>query len=502
MGLPAIQCFFAVIFVYGCLGLDPLIDTPMGKIRGTVKIDTTSSIYAFLGIPFAESPVGDLRFAKPVQYDGNFSEPFNATEYGDVCPQLVLFAGGQTISEDCLTLNVFIPSFPNSNVTVPVVVWIYGGGFTIGSTRMYDPTTMVAEGNVVFVTVNYRLGALGFLSTGTSDAPGNYGLWDQHLAIKWVHENIQAFGGDPNSVTIMGESAGAASVGYQSISPKNRGLFQRIMLLSGAASSKWALTVKPQQYAVSLGSELQCDQLETLVSCLRTKSVNEIMNATLNIGNSDIVDASFDPVWAPVVDGDFVPETPEKMLTDEAYLTETTDFLKYDALYNVVSVEGSVLLGSGLLDNKTLEFLSSRELYKLLILPKILEMEYGQVNEISVNILHDAYWNWLDSASSQSSLQDLVAVVSDFWFVMPSLSSAMKSSAGHGSTYYSYMNHVPEFRTTDEIHGTAHAEDLLFIFDISVEYFPFFGVTKPFSPAEVQMAETLKRYITNFAHTG
>ena len=126
-----------------------------------------------------------------------------------------------------------------------MMIWIHGGGFISGSAREYIPSELITENDVIVVVIQYRLGILGFLSSGDDVAPGNYGLWDQTLAIRWVKDNIRAFGGDPDSMTIFGESAGAASVGYQILSPASRGLFSRAILQSGTPLSGWALNPDP-----------------------------------------------------------------------------------------------------------------------------------------------------------------------------------------------------------------------------------------------------------------
>jgi cholinesterase/neuroligin len=143
-------------------------------------------------------------------------------------------------SEDCLYLNIYAPKKPEQGEKLAVMVWFHGGGFIVGSADIYPADHLAVYGDVVVVTVNYRLTVFGFLSTGDEHAPGNYGLWDQRMALDWVNKNIEGFGGDPARVTIFGESAGAASVIYQGLYPDNRGLFQRVVAQSGSAGSWWA----------------------------------------------------------------------------------------------------------------------------------------------------------------------------------------------------------------------------------------------------------------------
>ena len=139
-----------------------------------------------------------------------------------------------------------------------MMIWIHGGGFTQGSASEYIPSELITENDVIVVVIQYRLGILGFLSSGDDVSPGNYGLWDQTLAIRWVKDNIRAFGGDPDSMTIFGESAGAASVGYQILSPASRGLFSRAILQSGTPLTSWALNQDPVKSLYYLANKTGC----------------------------------------------------------------------------------------------------------------------------------------------------------------------------------------------------------------------------------------------------
>ena len=218
----------------------PQVKTGSGIVEG--KDDGT--VRAFLGIPYATPPVGDLRWKPPVTA-AKWTGVRKATEFGPHCMQGKVFgdmnfrdSGG---SEDCLTLNVWVPA-KTSGSQLPVMVWIYGGGFVAGTTsEPRQDGTHLAQQGVVVVSMNYRLGIFGFLvhpelaRESGRNAAGNYGLLDQLAALKWVHENIAAFGGDPANVTIFGESAGSFSVSAQMASPLAKGLFQKAIGESGAA---------------------------------------------------------------------------------------------------------------------------------------------------------------------------------------------------------------------------------------------------------------------------
>ena len=193
-----------VLLAMSCEGqIQVTVTTGRGQIVGVeesvVLLDNTQhTLRVFRGIPYAAPPVAARRFSKPVPA-ANFSRPFQAFEFGPACPQRRPVVGD--VSEDCLTLNVYAPKPTAQEPSLPVIVWIHGGAFVYGEGRQLPGENLASFANVVVVTMNFRLGALGFLSTDDAEAPGNWGLWDQRLALQWVSENIRHFGGDPGNVT-------------------------------------------------------------------------------------------------------------------------------------------------------------------------------------------------------------------------------------------------------------------------------------------------------------
>lgn len=192
---------FVCLSVIHCSVGEFIVDIEGGKIAGEENKDFT----AFLGIPYAESPVGELRFASPQKYSQKWEGVKEFKKYGSVCAQYDHFEYDYTGSEDCLFVNVFVPkSVSKSNEKVPVIFFIHGGAFMFGAGSFYGADNIMKQQNMILVTVNYRLGILGFLSTEDSNIPGNFGLKDQTEALRWVKKNIAAFNGDPEKVTIVG----------------------------------------------------------------------------------------------------------------------------------------------------------------------------------------------------------------------------------------------------------------------------------------------------------
>jgi para-nitrobenzyl esterase len=254
-----------------------VVDTAQGKLQG-VRED---GLDLFRGIPFAAPPVGPLRF-RPPQPAQPWAGVRDATRFGPSAPQAPLaldFLDGMDVGptdEDCLYLNVATPAADGGKR--PVLVWIHGGAFTIGSgsQRMYDVRPLTKRGQVVLVSINYRLGALGFLGLEDEETTANAGLLDQVQALRWVRENIAAFGGDPDNVTIFGESAGGMSVGCLLGLPAAQGLFHRAVPMSGAASS-----TNPMKGAARLRADF-CRELGVAdgdLKALRAASVADIVAA-------------------------------------------------------------------------------------------------------------------------------------------------------------------------------------------------------------------------------
>jgi len=237
-------CLRLILIVAAIVGVDalspaigagsaPIISTSKGAVAGI----QSASMNEYLGIPYATPPVGPLRWTPP-QAHSSWKGVLEATQFGNECPQFD-FTGKVIGNEDCLYLNVYTPrkQRQNEGENLPVMVWIHGGAYTSGSGDPYDPTRLVAK-EMIVVTINYRIGLLGFFAHPAIDAEGhlngNYGLMDQRLALKWAKRNIGAFGGDPTRVTIFGQSAGGHSVYAHLASPLSKGLFQRAIAESGA----------------------------------------------------------------------------------------------------------------------------------------------------------------------------------------------------------------------------------------------------------------------------
>lgn len=288
----------------------PIMTTDDGAVRGA----TAGSINEFLGIPYAAPPTGNLRW-RPPQPPAEWRGVRDATQFAPSCPQPPsLFAPPGAFSEDCLYLNVYTPALPNSDVrsggrhSRPVLVWIHGGGLTEEAGRNYDGSKLAADGTVV-VTINYRLGALGFLAhpalaSRPGGPAGNYGLMDQQSALRWVRENIAQFGGDPHDVTIAGQSAGGLSVLAQMVSRGSRGLFQKAIIESGS----FALNQRPRADAEADGEAFaaQAGCPGQTAACLRHLPFSDLVDPNI-VEIPGVVDGKVltEPIGSALAAGQF-----------------------------------------------------------------------------------------------------------------------------------------------------------------------------------------------------
>jgi len=251
----------------------PVRGTANGPVRGLAN----GAVDEFLGIPYAAPPVGALRW-QPPQPAASWSGVRDATRFAPHCPQAATPFGQASTSEDCLFLNVFTPSHQHAGSHFPVMVWIHGGALVTGESDDYDPAALVADG-VTVVTINYRLGALGFLAhPALADAngqSGDYGLMDQQAALRWVQRNIASFGGNPHNVTVFGESAGGLSTLSQVASPQARGLFERAIVESGSYNLTQASLASAEAAGEAFAAKAGC--ASQTAACLRSLPVSTIL---------------------------------------------------------------------------------------------------------------------------------------------------------------------------------------------------------------------------------
>ncbi|XP_034019942.1 neuroligin-2a isoform X2 [Thalassophryne amazonica] len=486
----------------------PVISTNYGKLRG-IKKDLNNEILGpveqYLGVPYATAPIGDRRF-QPPEAPGSWQEIRNATQFAPVCPQNVhgvlpeimlpvwftdnldVAAGYiQNQSEDCLYLNVYVPTEDDirDRRKKPVMLFIHGGSYMEGTGNMFDASVLAAYGNVIVVTMNYRLGVLGFLSTGDQSAKGNYGLLDQIQALRWLNENIGHFGGDPERITIFGSGAGASCVNLLILSHHSEGLFQRAIAQSGTAISSWSVNYQPLKYTKILARKVGCTYTETadLVDCLRRKNFRELVD-------QDIQPARYHIAFGPVVDGDVVPDDPE-------ILMQQGEFLNYDILIGVNQGEGLKFVD----DSEDSEGISAAAFDYTI--SNFVDNLYGypEGKDILRETIKFMYTDWADRDNGDMRRKTLLALFTDHQWVAPAIATAKLHAEFQSPVYFYTFYHHCQTETRPEWADAAHGDEIPYVFGV-----PMIGATDlfpcNFSKNDVMLSAVVMTYWTNFAKTG
>ena len=425
----------------------------------------------------------------------------NALRKSPQCWQSYFSAFPSTLpnSEDCLYLNIYTPARDSSVGLLPVMVWIHGGGYIIGTASTYNGTRLARQGGVVVVTINYRLGVFGFLSTEDSAMPGNYGLLDQIEALKWVRDNIANFGGDPNSVTIFGESAGSSSVSLLVLSPLAKGLFHRAIMESGVSLAPWGHVhptqrLSPVYRARMIGKENGCDhvfgQSDSFLRCLRRIDASALTDSGAYV--SSMLDNVFAMWLLPRVENTFgvLPDAPLKMLV-------RGEFNQVDTIRGFNSHEnGEMKIQNGTRDVDTKE--AFVELLNTLFRP----FAFSKRDDL-YKIFIDTYIG--DNNDPGFIVQKASEASSDTYFA-GSILTELKFVAAKspGKKHYLYrFDYRDSFSTKPSWIGAIHGDELKYVFGIDQMEFPTLGyeeVTK--TPDDLAMIDKMMNLWSNFARTG
>ncbi|XP_045188494.2 liver carboxylesterase 1F-like [Mercenaria mercenaria] len=498
------------------------VESPQGRFKGYIRLFESFGnkyrVRRFLGIPYAEPPTGSRRFKKPAKKAAH-TGVLDATARGAACHQLEIHMGGKrndklhvNFSEDCLFLNIFTPDVPVSTHKLPVMIFIHGGGFNVGFSDYSVGDTLSVYGDVVVVTLNYRLNIWGFLSTGDKHLPGNYGLWDQQMAINWVHDNIASFGGDPELVTLFGHSAGAASVIYQSMFPGNKGLFKRIIALSGSITCPWAYNENPLISARKYGALLGCIQDDTgsLSKCIASKSTAELHNALNNNNGFNTFPLDF----ISVIDNEFVPLPPKEIFhgTSEVAEERRQLFADIEFMTGVVSEEGLLMINPWAgLTNDTEKFRLDRALLEAKYVPDIARIMFGtKYSDAVKNLLVAEYTDWSNPDDEKNSMSSFLKISADYTFNIQAVETLRLHTQTSKTRTYAYIidafpsQHIlwtPTWATKPN-----HGDELTFIFGHDSEN-GFTSWTEPFGegpPAdwEYRLSKAIMTMWTNFAKSG
>lgn len=486
-----------------------LVETTSGYIRGFTQDIEGTTVYTYLGIPFAQPPVGDLRFRRPVPIE-KWTDVFNATSLGNSCVQIPFesfqdkkgkksedaWNPNTALSEDCLHLNIWVPEVSAGSAKLTTMVWIYGGGFVTGTSTLdvYNGAMLAALQNVIVVSMNYRLGPLGFLYLDTEEAPGNMGLLDQQLALQWIHSNVVYFGGSPQDLTLFGESAGAASVAYHMMANDSRDLFHSAILQSGSSLAHWAYN-SPEvslKYAENLAKAFDCESpnRKSMISCLRDVDAGELSKRMFYLS---ITPVTFN--FVPTIDNQFIYESPSKFINSGHFpakklllgvnRNEALYFLFY-AIYAEMEWPNNTLSQSNYL--KILPLALSNNGFEKLEIKK---------DKLVIDAILDRYESNLLPGDTRDYLMILDDIIGDFAFKCPVIQLAQNYAKSPGSSVYFYeFNHRPSVSDWPAWSGSLHGDEVQFLFGLTLK------PEAAYTMDEQKLSQDMMQYWTNFAKTG
>ncbi|XP_051538588.1 neuroligin-3-like isoform X1 [Myxocyprinus asiaticus] len=512
------------------LTYQPTVNTALGRLRGirvAVATEGLGPVDQYLGVPYAAPPIGEKRFMPP-DAPSAWSGVRNATRFPPVCPQTVRNAVPdimmpvwatynldtvatylQEQSEDCLYLNIYVPTQSGTKRTGdmsadterteddglrdsrddprPVMLFIHGGSYMEGTGNIMDGSVLASYGNVIVITLNYRVGILGFLSTGDQAAKGNYGLLDQIQALRWINKNIGYFGGDPGRVTVFGSGIGASCVSLLTLSHHSEGLFHRAIIQSGSALSSWSVNYQPVKYTRLLAERVGCNVLDThdLVLCMQKRSYKELVE-------QEIQPARFHVAFGPVIDGDLIPDDPEVLM-------EQGEFLNYDIMLGVNQgegfrfVEGVVEPEEGGVSGSDFDFAVSDFVDGL--------YGYPEGKDTLRETIKFMYTDWADRDNPETRRKTLVAMFTDHQWVEPAVVTAdLHARYGSPTFFYAFYHHC-QSPMKPPWADSAHGDELPYVFGI-----PLIGPTElfpcNFSRNDIMLSAVVMTYWTNFAKTG
>ncbi|KAJ8686916.1 hypothetical protein QAD02_022710 [Eretmocerus hayati] len=503
MNLLCIVLFLFFSFVESIAKSSPIVKTSLGQIKGSIiKSRLGKDIYSFRGIRYANPPVGLRRF-KVAESVHPWEGIFDASEDGPscICPE------GRNLSEDCLALNIYTTKLQNGNngTQNPVIVFFPPGSFTSFSAQSYiwGPEYYLDQ-DIVLVTVNYRLSALGFTSTGTKHAPGNLGLKDQVMALKFIQQHIAHFGGNPNAVTITGVSAGGWSVVLHMLSPMSRGLFHKAIAMSGSPVKANNLPSNQSDIAFKQASFVNCpsgpDKLDEMFDCLGKVPAQQFGD-TIPLFSEFYGDPSliFSPVVEPEVEG-----------VERFLHAQPVDIIRSGNFSHVPFITGitkdeivrPVLRACEAADEGNSSYFDDLERDWNRVAPILFQYDrFGEQSETATTKIRKFYFN--DEIISRDNADKLAQIYADaiIGFSVYRTANLMAQYSTQPVYYYEFAYQgrysFQSWNKTGEPYGVAHYDDLQYIFYVSY-LTPLFQNNDP----ETLMVEKMTSMWANFAKSG
>ncbi|KAM0731201.1 Neuroligin-1 [Formica fusca] len=495
-----------------------IVETKSGQIRGILQELNSrhlDPVEVFRGIPYAAPPEGELRFRAPMS-PIPWSGVKLADTFGAVCPQnypdltndtaallqmphgryqqlkkMIVFLTNQ--SEDCLFLNLYIPGSGSRGLEAPyaVMVYVHGESFEWGSGNMYDGSVLASAGHVIVITLNYRLGILGFLrsrpfTNRTNGSGGNLALKDITMGLRWVRENIGAFGGDPTRITLMGHDTGAALVNLLLLASYSKGLFHRVVLSSGSALSPWASVHDPNDLRIKIGEQMGCSTKEDddIADCLRGVPLKTLLDIQLP-------EIRFVPRIGPALPVD--QNNPDPGLDMER---ASDAFIKVPLILGVSTTESNLDFNAN-----DIQY-GFEEDHRNRILRTFIRNAYVyHLNEI-FSAVRNEYTDWDKPVLHPIIIRDsTMEALSDGHTVAPLMRIAFYHARRGAKTYFYHFNHQSKDNGYVQRLGSVRGEDIPYIFGLPLvaggAFFP-----RNYSRQDQGVAEAVLTFFTNFAKTG
>ncbi|GLV41500.1 Neuroligin 2 [Carabus blaptoides fortunei] len=507
-----------------------IVETKSGAIRGVI-LELNSRhlepVEVFRGVPYAAPPVGRLRY-RPPELPLAWSGTRLADEFGAVCPQSYPDVSNRTAallhmpkgrytylrklvpllvnqSEDCLFLNIYVPGNGNRGLDAPyaVMLFVHGESFEWGAGNPYDGSVLASYGHVIFITVNFRLGILGFLKTRlgptrADDSGGNLALKDLTAALRWVQENIAAFGGDPARVTVLGHDTGAALTNLLLISSRAKGLFRRVILLSGTAVSPWATVHNPDSLRRAVGLQTGClhaditssaaatatSDVEDIAPCLRSRSLQELLDIRLEAPR-------FMPRFAPSLPVDDITADPAHAME---HASDT--FIACDLMLGASTTESYNDFSAS-----DIQYGFEEDQRNRVIRTYIRNAYVYHLNEI-FSAVRNEYTDWEKPVQHPINIRDsTMEALSDGHTVSPLIKVAYVHARRGAKTYFFHFGYQTKDSEYPQRLGSVRGEDITYITGLPlVSGSPHFAHN--FSRQDMGVAEALLNFFTNFAKTG
>ncbi|PRD31137.1 UNVERIFIED_CONTAM: Acetylcholinesterase [Trichonephila clavipes] len=468
--------------------LTETVPTSVGLLRGKPTVVLTKRVNLFLGVPYAQPPIGSLRFKHPLALEAAHVER-HATNFAPSCYQPhhlesvinpLLKPNRAVLSEDCLYLNIYVPE--SSNASLPVMVWLAGEGFDFADPQQFDASYLAAEGNAIVVTVNYRLSVFGFLTILSEEAPGNAGLYDQRMALKWIKSNIEMFGGDPESVTLFGRFTGAMSAALHTFSPLSveEKLFNRVIFQSGVPVGDWVFDRNPLNTTHKLAQATNClfSEMSKIIECIRDYPADKLLSKAMDIPYR----------FRPIYDFNLIHE-------NTISAASKSNYAPVDVMVGINNDEGSlctIALNAfespfyhKILHNNLTQADFSKLIQKHIedffrgensVLSTLAEYEYNRNSEEKYR---RKFLNFCGDIFIISRIQRLADVLGD----------------RNSSLFYYVLKHRPSFSIQPHFIRAGHGDDVLYAFALPLQI-------QDLSDDERKLTKQIVRGIANFARSG